>query len=114
MRNIKNGERSVMKKIRMIILVSLAMLIAATMSYGQDLNVTEKVLPNGLKVLLKEEHKAPVVTFQIWYKVGSRNERLGKTGMSHLLEHMMFKGAKKYGPQEFFPTVQREGGGAKP
>ena len=41
------------------------------------MNVTEKVLPNGLKVLLKEEHKAPVVTFQIWYKVGSRNERLG-------------------------------------
>src|SRR3990172_800369 len=110
MRNIKNGERSVMKKIRMIILVSLAMLIAATMSYGQDLNVTEKVLPNGLKVLLKEEHKAPVVTFQIWYKVGSRNERLGRTGISHLLEHLMFKGTKKHGPKTFSQTVQRNGG----
>ena len=74
------------------------------------MNVTEKVLPNGLKVLLKEEHKAPVVTFQIWYKVGSRNEKLGTTGMSHVLEHMMFKGTKKYGPKTFSQTVQRNGG----
>jgi zinc protease len=83
---------------------------AAATSFGQDLKVTEKVLPNGLKVLLREEHKAPVVTFQIWYKVGSRNERLGKTGMSHLLEHMMFKGTKKNGPKTFSQTVQRNGG----
>jgi zinc protease len=74
------------------------------------MKVTEKVLPNGLKVLLKEEHKAPVVTFQIWYKVGSRNETLGKTGKSHVLEHMMFKGAKKYGPKQFSQTVMRNGG----
>src|SRR5574341_1615093 len=87
----------------------LALLIAVTAA-AQDLKVTEKVLPNGLKVLLKEVHKAPVVTFQIWYKVGSRNERLGKTGMSHLLEHMMFKGTKKYGPKTFSQTVQRNGG----
>ncbi len=79
-------------------------------AFAQDLKVTEKALPNGLKVLLLEEHKAPVVTFQIWYKVGSRNERLGKTGMSHLLEHMMFKGTKKYGPKQFSRTVQRNGG----
>ncbi len=72
--------------------------------------VTEKVLPNGLKVLLKEDHKSPVVTFQIWYKVGSRNEKLGTTGMSHLLEHMMFKGTKKYGPKTFSQTVMRNGG----
>jgi zinc protease len=74
------------------------------------MKVTEKVLPNGLKVLLKEEHKAPVVTFQVWYRVGSRNEKLGKTGISHVLEHMMFKGAKKYGPKQFSRTVQRNGG----
>jgi zinc protease len=77
---------------------------------AEDLKVTEKVLPNGLKVLLKEEHKSPVVTFQIWYRVGSRNERLGKTGMSHVLEHMMFKGSKKYGPKQFSQIVQRNGG----
>lgn len=77
---------------------------------GQEFKVTEKVLPNGLKVLLKEEHKAPVVTFQIWYKVGSRNERLGKTGLSHFLEHMMFKGTKKYGPKQFSRIVMKNGG----
>jgi zinc protease len=90
-------------------LVALLAAFVST-SFGQTMNVTEKVLPNGLKVLLKEEHKAPVVTFQIWYKVGSRNERLGTTGMSHLLEHMMFKGTKKYGPKTFSQTVQRNGG----
>jgi zinc protease len=61
-------------------------------------------------VLLKEEHKSPVVTFQVWYKVGSRNEKLGTTGISHLLEHMMFKGTKKYGPKTFSQMVMRNGG----
>ena len=84
--------------------------LATSTSFAQDMNVIEKVLPNGLKVLLKEEHKAPVVTFQVWYKVGSRNEKLGTTGISHLLEHMMFKGTKKYGPKTFSQTVQRNGG----
>jgi zinc protease len=74
------------------------------------MKVTEKVLPNGLKVLLKEDHKSPVVTFQVWYKVGSRNEKLGTTGISHVLEHMMFKGTKKYGPKTFSQTVMRNGG----
>lgn len=74
------------------------------------MNVTETVLTNGLKILLKEDHKAPVVTFQVWYRVGSRNECIGKTGLSHMLEHMMFKGTKKYGPKTFSQTVQRNGG----
>ncbi len=79
-------------------------------AFGQTMNVTEKVLPNGLTVLLKEDHKSPVVTFQVWYRVGSRNEKLGTTGISHLLEHMMFKGTKKYGPKTFSQTVMRNGG----
>jgi zinc protease len=95
---------------RMSVLTFLMVFFITSVAFSQDLNVTEKVLPNGLKVLLKEEHKAPVVTFQIWYKVGSRNERLGRTGMSHLLEHMMFKGTKKHGPKTFSRTVQRNGG----
>lgn len=94
---------------KIFITILLSLFITAPV-YSQDLKVTEKVLPNGLKVLLKEEHKAPVVTFQIWYKVGSRNERLGVSGMSHLLEHMMFKGTKKHGPKTFSQTVQRNGG----
>ncbi len=92
------------------VLLAVVFAVLASGAYGQSLNVTEKVLPNGLKVLLKEEHKAPVVTFQVWYRVGSRNEKLGTTGMSHLLEHMMFKGTAKYGPKTFSQTVQRNGG----
>src|SRR3989337_1220683 len=99
-----------MRYLLRVFVVFLVVFLTASIGFAQNFNVTEKVLPNGLKVLLKEEHKAPVVTFQIWYKVGSRNEKLGKTGMSHLLEHMMFKGAKKYGPKTFSRTVQRNGG----
>src|SRR5512136_2961148 len=115
MRNTGCGMRSGKEhgSMRRIILMFIAvawMLAPAAPAFCQDLKVSETVLPNGLKVLLKEEHKAPVVTFQVWYRVGSRNERLGKTGMSHLLEHMMFKGTKKYGPKQFSQTVQRNGG----
>ena len=99
-----------MKKIVQTIVLAVLLILFAAPSFAQDMRVTEKVLPNGLKILLKEEHKAPVVTFQIWYKVGSRNEKLGTTGMSHLLEHMMFKGTKKYGPKTFSQTVMRNGG----
>jgi zinc protease len=73
-------------------------------------NVKEYNLENGLKVLLVEDHKAPTATFQVWYRVGSVNEKIGKTGLSHLLEHMMFKGTSKYGPKTFSQTIQRAGG----
>src|SRR5208283_5003890 len=103
-------ERISMRTIKSLILVGLLTLTVVTMSFAHDLKVTEKVLPNGLKVLLMENHKSPVVTFQIWYRVGSRNERLGKTGLSHMLEHMMFKGTKKHGIKQFSQIVQRNGG----
>ena len=99
-----------MRTIKTLLLVGLLTLAVVTMSFSDDLKVTEKVLPNGLKVLLMENHKSPVVTIQIWYRVGSRNERLGKTGLSHMLEHMMFKGTKKYGIKQFSQIVQRNGG----
>lgn len=72
--------------------------------------VRETTLRNGLKVLLLEDHKAPVAVFQVWYRVGSRNEQLGHTGLSHLLEHLMFKGTKKVGPEEYSRIIQRNGG----
>jgi zinc protease len=105
-----DGNMNKGHKKRITVLAILLAVFFASTTFGQTMNVTEKMLPNGIKVLLKEEHKAPVVTFQIWYKVGSRNERLGTTGMSHLLEHMMFKGTKKYGPKTFSQTVMRNGG----
>jgi zinc protease len=57
-----------------------------------------------------EEPKTPVVTVQVWYKVGSRNEPVGKTGLSHMLEHMMFKGTPTIGPKQFDTLVTRNGG----
>ena len=81
---------------------------AAAAAFGE--RVSETILANGLKVLLVEEPKAPVVTVQVWYKVGSRNERVGKTGLSHMLEHMMFKGTPTIGPKQFDLLVTRNGG----
>ncbi len=73
-------------------------------------DISRFVLDNGLTVVLVEEHKAPVVTFQIWYRVGSRNEKTGKTGLSHVTEHMMFKGTEKHGKGEFSRIVAKNGG----
>ena len=59
--------------------------------------ITEYTLTsNGLRVLLKEDHSAPVATFMVTYAVGSRNEAIGYTGSTHLLEHLMFKGSNKF------------------
>ncbi len=68
------------------------------------------VLDNGLTVLLREMHHAPVASFWIWYRVGSRNERSGITGISHWTEHMLFKGTPSYPQGEFDKVVSREGG----
>lgn len=70
----------------------------------------EFVLSNGMKVLLVEAPKAPVATVQVWYKVGSRNEVMGRAGLSHMLEHMMFKGTAKYPKGSFSRLVRKNGG----
>ena len=72
--------------------------------------VVEHKLANGLKVLILQESRAPIISLQVWYKVGSRNESLGKTGISHLGEHMMFKGTAKFAPKVFSRDVQKVGG----
>lgn len=72
---------------------------------GVTAGVRETRLPNGLKVLTKEVRNAPVVSFAVWYKVGSRNEHTGITGVSHLLEHMLFKGTKRYALGEISRTL---------
>jgi zinc protease len=88
----------------------LSLLFTTISEAGLKESVFETVLPNGLKVILLENHKAPLVTFQVWYRVGSRNEAWGKTGLSHMLEHMMFKGTEKAGPEEFSRIIQENGG----
>ena len=58
-----------------------------TLANSQAAQVQEFTLDNGLKVLLLEDHKSPAVTFQVWYRVGGRNEKDGKSGLAHFLEH---------------------------
>jgi zinc protease len=96
---------------RMILILLLSFILFVSISEaGLKEYVFETVLPSGLKVILLENHKAPVVTFQVWYRVGSRNEAWGKTGLSHMLEHMMFKGTEKVGPEDFSRIIQENGG----
>lgn len=79
---------------------------------GSELKIKPeiKMLPNGLKVIVLEDPSTLTFTFQVWYKVGSMDEVPGKTGISHLLEHMMFKGTHRYGPGEFSKIVSANGG----
>ena len=70
----------------------------------------ETTLDNGLRVIVKEDHRSPVVVSQIWYKIGSQDEPKGITGISHVLEHMMFKGTAKHGPNEFSRIIAENGG----
>ncbi|MEM7304266.1 MAG: pitrilysin family protein [Pseudomonadota bacterium] len=72
-------------------------------------SVHEKTLANGLKVVVKEDHRAPVVTAQVWYKVGSADEYGGITGVSHALEHMMFKGTPKFPLGQFNEILAKAG-----
>ena len=68
------------------------------------------VLPNGLKVILSEDHSTPIVHVAVWYHVGSKNERPGRTGFAHLFEHMMFKGSKNVEPESHTSIIASVGG----
>ncbi len=72
--------------------------------------IEQHTLPNGLTVLLQENHHAPVTTFWAWYRVGSRNETPGRTGISHWVEHMLFKGSKAFPKGEIDTQIARNGG----
>ena len=75
-----------------------------------ETKVFEKTLKNGLKVLVKEDHRSPIAVSQVWYKVGSSYEPGGITGVSHMLEHMMFKGTDKHAAGEFSRIIAENGG----
>jgi zinc protease len=74
------------------------------------LSLDEYRLPNGLRVVLNEDHSAPLVAINLWYHVGSKNERPGRTGFAHLFEHMLFSGSEHVGNNEHFRYVQSVGG----
>lgn len=75
-----------------------------------EANPHEFDLPNGLRLIVKEDHRAPTVVHQVWYRAGSMDEAPGTTGVAHVLEHMMFKGTRRLGPEEFSRLVAEAGG----
>jgi zinc protease len=86
-------------------------LLAAPLSLqAAEPQVHEYQLENGLKILVQEDHRSPAIVSQIWYKVGASNEYGGITGISHMLEHMMFKGTQKHPPGEFSRIIAANGG----
>ena len=89
-------------------LAPVLVLFTAVASAGQA--VHEYKLDNGLKLIVKEDHRAPVMVSQVWYKVGSSYEHDGVTGVSHVLEHMMFKGTRAHPAGEFSRIIARNGG----
>ncbi len=93
------------------LLITLLVVFLTQVCPGQiNFPVEKYTLDNGMTVLIAEDHSAPVVTYQVWRKVGSKNERPGITGISHLCEHMMFKGSKNVGPEQHSRIVQANGG----
>ena len=104
----RHGYTRSVRRIVLAVAVLLASVLPASV-HGQD-SVVATTLDNGLRVLLLEDHRSPIVSFQTWYKVGSRNEHRGTTGLAHFLEHLMFKGTQKYGPRQFARLVEENGG----
>src|SRR6202012_5505238 len=74
------------------------------------INLEKYKLPNGLEVILSEDHRLPLVAVNLWYHVGPMFEKPGRTGFAHLYEHMMFEGSKNVGEKAYFKYL--EGGGA--
>ncbi|HUF36622.1 MAG TPA: insulinase family protein, partial [Gemmatimonadales bacterium] len=75
---------------------------------GIDIPYERHTLANGLTLLVHEDHKAPIVAVNVWYHVGSKNERPGRTGFAHLFEHLMFNGSENHDDEYFLP-LQRAG-----
>jgi zinc protease len=85
-------------------------MLASLISFEVFANPHEYMLANGLKIIVKEDHRSPVVISQIWYKAGSIDELNGTTGVAHVLEHMMFKGTKNISSGEFSKKIAAVGG----
>jgi zinc protease len=96
-----------MKKLFLALILSL---ITTSVAYSQNIDIKTHTLKNGMKILVHEDNSIPNAAMYTFYRIGSRNERPGTTGLSHFFEHMMFNGAKKYGPGEFDRVMEANGG----
>jgi len=88
----------------------LGLILVLLFSMPLHAQIFEKTLDNGLKVIVLEDHRAPVLVQQIWYRAGSMDERTGTTGVAHVLEHMMFKGTATVPVGEFSKRIAAAGG----
>jgi zinc protease len=88
----------------------ISILLLTSLIHAQTADVKAHTLSNGMKVLVQEDHNIPNVAMYFFYKIGSRNERPGITGVSHFFEHMMFNGARKFGPKQFDSEMEKAGG----
>src|SRR5579875_2180197 len=104
------GFRRVRPLLRAILALALAAAVSTPARAGMADAARYAKLKNGLQVIVLENHKAPVATLNVFYRVGSRNEQFGMTGISHLCEHLMFRGTKKLAPEEFSNIIQESGG----
>ncbi len=95
---------------KLVLAGSLALFLWPATTVCHAVETKEFTLSNDMRVLLVEVPKAPVVTVQVWYKVGSRNEMMGRAGLSHMLEHMMFKGTNRYPKGTFSRLIRKNGG----
>ena len=95
---------------RLLVLLLLAFSWTASAAEERQFNAQSFTLGNGLQVVVIENHRAPIVTQMVWYKVGSADEPRGKTGIAHFLEHLMFKGTKETPPGAFSRIVAQNGG----
>ena len=89
-------------------IAALALTVASAVACAET--VAQRSLANGMTILVKEDHRSPVVVSMVWYRAGSMDEVSGTTGVAHMLEHMMFKGTKKLPVGEFSRTIARAGG----
>lgn len=106
-----------MKQLKIILSIFLVLLLTLNI-YGQkkgkdmqlniDIPYTKFVLDNGLTLIVHEDHKAPIVAVNVWYHVGSKNEKPGKTGFAHLFEHLMFNGSENF-DDDYFQAMERIG-----
>jgi zinc protease len=99
-----------MQRVACLTLLILSLLAPRAAAQAVKLDYVTKTLPNGLKVVVLEDHSTPVVAVQVWYHVGSKNEDPQRQGFAHMFEHMMFKGTDRLGPKEHFELLRKTGG----
>ena len=102
--------RNLVARLHFLSLALLVFLAFTSTSFAGVFNPQTFTLSNGMQVVMISNHRAPVVTHMVWYKVGAADEGPGETGIAHFLEHLMFKGTSKRGPGEFSEILARHGG----